>query len=632
MPVERRDDTAASIARFGTAQETPRSPDLRFGPVRLETSPDGLGPVFYDGVEVLRGLAYPVRDADWATLPAATVDETRSVSAQEAAYEAVVRAGDFDGRFGLKVRQDGDTVVIAASVGLTASTASRVNRAGFVLLHPLAGVVGRKLTVTHSDGTRQTSVFPERVSPGQPVFDIAGLTHDLRGVRIDIAFEGEVFEMEDQRNWTDASFKTYCRPLGAPRPFDVRAGETISQRVTIRLSGRCEKADAGAESVRRGVVPEIALAIDESIQPIDENAARTLAPITLSELQLRIRADRPRIPEALRTLGAPLALEIELPNGTAAGQTLAAIAATCAAADMTPVRVMALPDTYLASHQPEGPWPDGITPQQAADAARAAFPDADIGAGMLTNFTELNRCPPRHPSDYVTFGTTAIVHDAQDRAVLETLEAMPDIFASAEALAEGRPVRLGLVSIGMRDNPYGAAVAANPNQIRLAMAQADPRQRGLFAAAFAVGIVAVAAEAGVRCLAPAMATGPLGLVHRRADWPQPGYRDDEVYPLFHTVRALAALTGKRATIEGAAPGGVVTIRTPGATGLCGLATNLGPKTARLDPGRARVAVLSVDSFGASHHPAWLDRADRRTGPIDLDSLDTAFLFAQEPSP
>lgn len=29
-------------------------------------------------------------------------------------------------------------------------------------------------------------------------------------------FEGDVFEMEDQRNWTDASYKTYCTPWGCP--------------------------------------------------------------------------------------------------------------------------------------------------------------------------------------------------------------------------------------------------------------------------------------------------------------------------------------------------------------------------------------------------------------------------------
>ena len=50
---------------------------------------------------------------------------------------------------------------------------------------------------------------------------------------------------------------------------------------------------------------------------------------------------------------------------------------------------------------------------------------------------------------------------------------------------------------GMRSNPYGSGVMENALQSRIAMAGADPRQRGLFAAAWAVG--AVTATEGTRC-------------------------------------------------------------------------------------------------------------------------------------
>src|SRR3712207_7382130 len=36
------------------------------------------------------------------------------------------------------------------------------------------------------------------------------LTHEAApGLRVTCRMEGDTFEMEDQRNWTDASFKTY---------------------------------------------------------------------------------------------------------------------------------------------------------------------------------------------------------------------------------------------------------------------------------------------------------------------------------------------------------------------------------------------------------------------------------------
>ena len=34
---------------------------------------------------------------------------------------------------------------------------------------------------------------------------------------------------------------------------------------------------------------------------------------------------------------------------------------------------MALPRAYLKSHQPSGPWPTGVSPDQAADAARNGY-------------------------------------------------------------------------------------------------------------------------------------------------------------------------------------------------------------------------------------------------------------------
>jgi D-apionolactonase len=41
--------------------------------------------------------------------------------------------------------------------------------------------------------------------------------------------------MEDQRNWTDASFKTYSTPLELPFPVEVAAGERIFQRVVLSI-------------------------------------------------------------------------------------------------------------------------------------------------------------------------------------------------------------------------------------------------------------------------------------------------------------------------------------------------------------------------------------------------------------
>src|SRR3712207_1141803 len=62
------------------------------------------------------------------------------------------------------------------------------------------------------------------------------LRHLVRpGVHAELRFAGDTFEMEDQRNWTDASFKTFCTPLRLPYPVTVPAGSTNRQSVTLKL-------------------------------------------------------------------------------------------------------------------------------------------------------------------------------------------------------------------------------------------------------------------------------------------------------------------------------------------------------------------------------------------------------------
>lgn len=474
-------------------------PTLTLGPLALDPAGDTLR-VWFDGVEVVREVACPIRDADWRTLSVTTTEARHDVTADGVTLARRFRSDDgaFDGDLAVAASVGAGTATVTVTLTLTPLRAKTVNRAGFVLLHP-AAVAGTALAVVHGDGAVERSRFPARVSPGQPVRDIAGLRHTLHGIAVDIAFTGDTFEMEDQRNWTDASFKTYCRPLARPRPYPLAAGETVRQSIAITLSGTPAIPAAPATGIA-ATLPELALAHEPAL-----TGPAVASGLPGTRLLLRVDARTPDgVPDLAPGPGGPVTLEI-----VADAPADLALVAACARAGLAPDRVVALPRAYLASHQPEGPWPTP-TPADFLAPARAAFPDAAIGSGALTNFTEFNRCPPDPAEiDFATFGTTAIVHAADDRSVRETLEAFPAIFASAAALAPGCPLHLGLVAIAMRSNPYGSAVASNPDRRRRAMAMDDPRQVTPFAAAFALGAIAEAARAGVASLAPAMAAGPI---------------------------------------------------------------------------------------------------------------------------
>ena len=63
------------------------------------------------------------------------------------------------------------------------------------------------------------------------------IAHATAGGEIVIRFEGDLWEMEDQRNWTDASYKTYSTPLRLPYPVEIHEGDRVWQRVTIEARG-----------------------------------------------------------------------------------------------------------------------------------------------------------------------------------------------------------------------------------------------------------------------------------------------------------------------------------------------------------------------------------------------------------
>ena len=60
--------------------------------------------------------------------------------------------------------------------------------------------------------------------------------------------EGDTFEMEDQRNWLDASYKTYVRPLALPWPYTIGQGQRFTQSVALTVAGAFPPAPRAAPS------------------------------------------------------------------------------------------------------------------------------------------------------------------------------------------------------------------------------------------------------------------------------------------------------------------------------------------------------------------------------------------------
>lgn len=635
------DSTTRQIFETGTT-ETRVAPRLvQAGKLSAVIDDGALRRIALGPVEVVRQIDFPVRDGNWATLPPRVISERLDVTSGGFRHERCFELAD--GALTCRVVFEGHADGTVAATGeATARRNFLTNRTGFTLLHPISGVAGLPVTVTTPEGKRLKETMPDAISPAQPIKNIAGLTFDVHGVGLDISFKGDVFEMEDQRNWSDASFKTYSRPLIEPFAYEISAGSTVRQEIRLRISGSpAASTSAEPQAIRIGPslteqLPEILLATQGEWLPTTNEAA-ILGSGQLNSLLLRTTpntagSDVDGAAHALTATAGSLDLEIVLDDYTPARQQLERVASACRAQGVAPRHVFALPSAYLSSYQPAGRWPEGMSPLDASQAARKAFPKARSGCGMLTNFTEFNRCRPiDETADFFTHGNSATVHAADDWSVAQTLEALPDIFSTAQRIGGDRGYRLGLTAIGMPSNPYGSAVSPNPEQTRLTMATSDPRARALFGAAWAIGALAKTEGFGVEAIALAAPAGPFGVVSRTGAVARPWYDDHPeavVYPIFHALRFVAAGSQRFRVLGGSAGLAAIAFATATATRL--VIANPSPEQQRVrlaETGRA--AILDTSSFEAAvEDPQWFEHASTQLVSSSILLNPWAILFVE----
>lgn len=555
-------DVSRAVRLCGTETIDRPARTLHAGPLRVEFENGALRTIRIAGVEVIRTIAFLVRDENWGTFTPEI--DGLAIEEDDAGFRVRYRATCADAKRRLVYsaaidgKPDGSLAFTAVAEPVTDV---ETNRTGFIVLHPVDGVAGRPVKVLHTDGGEEVSTFPALIDPVQPFLDIRALSHEaLPGVWVTCRMEGDAFEMEDQRNWSDASFKTYVRPLARPWPYVLKAGEALRQSVTLTVSGALPAAASAGEAglvveiggVSGGTMPAIGLGVPAAEA---ENAlavarlVRALGPRHLV-CAFDARRDGAAVLSAYRSLGESAGAAVVL-EAVVAGDDpdaeLAALAETVRSAALPLAGLTVSPAADLRSILPGTPWPPVASAEAIAAAARAAFPGVPLGGGMLSYFTELNRKrPPAALLDYVTHTTCPIVHAADDRSVMETLEAMPSILASTRAFIGDTPYRIGPSAIGCRQNPYGKATTPNPRGERVCLAENDPRQRGLFNAAWTLAYVAACARGGVEAVAMGAPTGPFGVLHRKGEAEKPGYdgAEDSLYPVFHVLAALARCTGR----------------------------------------------------------------------------------------
>ncbi len=531
----------------------------------LDRRGDELADLAVDGVVVLRSVRLVLRDRDWGTVPL----DVERCDTSAGAMTLRVRGGGIAGT--VAVRADGPRLEVAVDV--TAENGIETNRLGLVVLHP-PSVAGTELAVTQTGGAVETTRFPRAVSPHQPAFDIARLEWEHRGLALSLAFDGDVFEMEDQRNWTDASFKTYSRPLALPFPYRLAAGIRVRQAVTLHATGDASEALVDDDVILHpaGRVP--ALGLGASTAPDPAPTAPPIGSFVRVELDLSSPAWRAALARAAAA-GLPLDVRFVRPS---APELFAGASA-----------LRDLPLRTVGAFAGEGPGKhvsDATTVAALRAALHAEGLDLPVIGGARTHFTELNRGRDLLPDDLdgVGFAVTPLFHSRATAQLVESLGILNLIARQAVELSGGVPVHVGPVTL----RPHVDAVATTPEPVPRApdlrdgygpalLDAADPRQSAPELAAWTVASLAALTTPGIASVTFFEEWGPRGI---RSSTGEP-------HPVAEAFTTLAALAGHPVEVGRSADSLVWVMRVAAPGGPVTLAANLDerPREVRVPTGR-----------------------------------------------
>ena len=549
------------VLYYGKDEPLPEGTQLRAGPLSMIFEAGDLRYIRFEDHEILRRVYVAIRDHNWDTIlpQLSNVQIEREDDAFRITYDVENKHGEVNFFWKGTITGNADGTITFSMDGEARSTFRR-NRIGFCVLHPMS-CAAVPCRIEKVDGTVEESVYPISIAPQHlidgeikpvaPFNNMRAVSYEVTaGVEAEVRFEGEIFEMEDQRNWTDASYKTYGTPLSQPFPVEVPAGTKISQRITLTLKTQCEsrreKPDATAQPLTLGIssadprpIPRIGLGVASHGEPISVGELERLKLLNLSHLRVDIDLTQPdyesglrRATDEARALGVSLELALFLTDG--ASEELDAFAKVIE-------QIKPPIGTYLIFHKTEA-----STSGQWVDLARRYLTDTKIGAGTNAYFTDLNRGrPPVDALDLVCYSINPQVHAFDNSSLIETLEAQAVTVESTRQFTDGLPIAVTPVTLLARFNPNATGPEPEPAPGELPT-QVDIRQISLFGAGWTLGSIKYLSESGASSVTYYETSGWRGVMETATGSPLPEKfcsLPGAVFPLYHVLADVGEFAG-----------------------------------------------------------------------------------------
>lgn len=554
----------AEFLCFGTEELVPKPIALQAGPMTALFEPHTgfLRYIRWRSVEVVRGVYAAVRDRNWGTVPSTLSHCQINSNAYSfhLRFDVECRQSDIDffWRGEITGNSEGDLRFVFQG---QARTDFLKNRIGFCLLHP-SECAGQACEVTRWDGTLVRGTFPVTISPHQPFMNIQGFRHwPVKGLKTEVRFVGDTFEMEDQRNWTDASFKTYCTPLEEPFPVQIRQGESVHQEIHLHMS---EEAAQEEDSNAKAVVateksdriilephpsahagrPCLGFCLDPHGQVLTEQQKERIAGLKPDHFRTDLHFRDPgwlavwkKAVETVRVLDVNVALHVALHLSSDPDRELDEFFLNAAESGWPDIAFLLVFDEgrkatsieTIRNVQLKLDWWERIIP---------------LAAGTNAFFAELNR--NRLPTDIEASPCYSInpqVHAFDNLSLAESLLAQPDTVDSCLQFSGKAPL-VSPITLRPRFNPNATEDPPVPPPGSLPP-EVDPRQMTLFGAAWTLGsLAALGSHKNPLSLTYYELTGWRGLMVQPQGAPLPHRFPSPpggVFPVYHVFADCAGL-------------------------------------------------------------------------------------------
>ena len=231
--------------------------------------------VTYQGAQIIDLLYTAIRPWDWSTLDPDEHSEVVEISGENCLVTITdLFAGSMQGKTVLTLQPNGKFTIDYQLSGLGKF---EINRWGVCFCLNTGDWMGSKVSASENTYSLLKEISPQRVINGitQGLFPASNNLHfiapDKRSLKV--LSTGKVLEAEDQRNWTDNTYKIYSGSLAEPRPFVIEKGMQWEQQVEFEVTPPTNSIPDGSKIIAKDIpsLPRIGVQFNgEPLLPSDD--------------------------------------------------------------------------------------------------------------------------------------------------------------------------------------------------------------------------------------------------------------------------------------------------------------------------------------------------------------------------